>query len=220
KIVPYLEHLVLHASTLIILVITWERYFAICRPLRNCNKPRPFLLISIMWVVAVITSLPFVFMTHLLEEVFIDGTPCFVCKTIINEYWHFFYISAMFVVYFVVPLGVLTLMYGGIIRKLYSDSVKLKDQIGSSEFYRLRSRKQVVRMLISLIVYFFVALLPLRVVIIWQISSPSETIDQLGMESYYNIMWFARIMMYTNSAGNPIIYSLFSSKFKMAFKRI
>ncbi|KAK6174352.1 hypothetical protein SNE40_017647 [Patella caerulea] len=223
KLVPYLEHLVLHASTLIILVITWERYFAICKPLHNnavCEKTRPLYLIFIMWTSSIITSLPFIFMTHLKYTPFVDGTTGYICTTVIEETWHYVYIGFSFVVFFLLPMTVLTIMYGGIILQLYSDTLKLMGNHHTTAFYRLRSRKQVVRMLISIIVFFFVSLMPLRVFILWQIFTPTTSLEDLGIESFYNIMWFARIMMYLNSAGNPVIYSMLSSKFKMAFKRV
>ncbi|XP_053406520.1 neuromedin-U receptor 2-like [Mercenaria mercenaria] len=84
----------------------------------------------------------------------------------------------------------------------------------------LQARKQVVRTLILIMILFFVTMCPIRVVSLWQIFTPVEELAHIGIEAYYNIIWFARLMMYLNSAVNPVIYSLSSSKFKMAFRRI
>lgn len=35
-----------------------------------------------------------------------------------------------------------------------------------------------------------------------------------------NVMHFVRLLIYVNSAGNPIIYSLVSTKFRRAFARV
>lgn len=84
KAVPFLEHAVLHASTLIILAITVERYYAICKPLKKlavCHRPRPLRVLPVVWTTAIVTSVPFIIMTDLEETTFIDGTPCHVCGT-------------------------------------------------------------------------------------------------------------------------------------------
>lgn len=39
-------------------------------------------------------------------------------------------------------------------------------------------------------------------------------------ETILNLMQLARLMVYVNSAGNPIIYSLVSTKFRRAFARV
>ena len=73
---PFLEHASLHASTLIILSITVERYYAICRPLKKlsvCHKPNPLRVMPCVWSTAVLTSVPFVVMTSLERTKFFDG---------------------------------------------------------------------------------------------------------------------------------------------------
>lgn len=213
----------MHASTLTIVVITFERYHAICRPLDvflQCNRPRPLCTLLCIWTVAVSTSLPFVAMTNLETEVFFDGTPCEICKTKMNEVWHHCFHLASTAVFFIFPLILLTVLYSRIIKKLYqSDMINRRVSFGIKEStgYSLRSRKQVIRMLATLVILFFLSLAPLRVVIVWQIFSPPGTVPRLGIEYYYNIIWLCRLLIYLNSAGNPLIYSLFSSKFKIAF---
>lgn len=80
-----------------------------------------------------------------------------------------------------------------------------------------RSRKQVIKMLVGIVVLFFVCLVPVRCVIIWQIFTPDDQIQSLGPEGYYNLIWISRLLAYMNSAGNPIIYSLMSTRFQEAF---
>ncbi|KAK3850137.1 hypothetical protein Pcinc_043134, partial [Petrolisthes cinctipes] len=59
KLVPFLEYCVCHASVLTILVISFERYYAICRPLRasyTCTKMRACTCILTIWAAAVMLS--------------------------------------------------------------------------------------------------------------------------------------------------------------------
>ncbi|KAK3790345.1 hypothetical protein RRG08_062578 [Elysia crispata] len=230
KLVPVLEHSVVHASTLTILVISWERYHAICRPLKEfllCNKPRPLPVVLCIWGVALLTSLPFLAMTILKDSTFYDGRPCQVCRTTFNLPWHYVYILSIFGVFFLLPFLLLFGMYGNIVRHLYrrmhggqAELSRLGSECcsGSScEDDTMKARRQVIRMLLAVVGLFFLSLAPIRGFIVWKMFSPPESLDHLGMEAYYNLLWISLMLMYINSAGNPIIYSLMSSNFRKAF---
>lgn len=75
-------------------------------------------------------------------------------------------------------------------------------------------------MLAAVVISFFVCLLPFRGLTLWIIIAPAEDIIALGIEKYYNILYFSRIMLYLNSAMNPILYNLMSSKFREGFFRL
>lgn len=42
----------------------------------------------------------------------------------------------------------------------------------------------------------------------------------LGIDGYYSLLYFCRIMLYLNSAMNPILYNLMSSKFRDGFLKL
>lgn len=75
-------------------------------------------------------------------------------------------------------------------------------------------------MLGAVVLSFFVCLLPFRAFTLWIIVAPPETIMNLGIEPYYNILYLCRIMLYLNSAMNPVLYNLMSSKFREGFFRL
>lgn len=81
-------------------------------------------------------------------------------------------------------------------------------------------RKQVIFMLGAVVVSFFVCLLPFRALTLWIIIVPTEQIESLGIDGYYSILYFCRVMLYLNSAMNPILYNLMSSKFREGFLRL
>lgn len=84
----------------------------------------------------------------------------------------------------------------------------------------LKYRKQVIFMLGAVVISFFICLLPFRALTIWIIIVPPETMLQLGVEGYYSLLYFSRILLYINSALNPILYNLMSSKFREGFLRL
>lgn len=109
----------------------------------------------------------------------------------------------------------------------------------------IKYRKQVILMLATVVVSFFTCLLPFRAFTLWIILVPSETIMSLlssekgeeiymsmkfmlvmnqftstGIEIYYSVLYFCRCMWYLNSAMNPILYNLMSSKFREGFVKL
>ncbi|CAD6994018.1 unnamed protein product [Ceratitis capitata] len=83
-----------------------------------------------------------------------------------------------------------------------------------------KHRKQVIFMLVAVVASFFVCLLPFRAFTLWVIAASTEDIAALGIDGYYTILYFCRIMLYLNSALNPILYNLMSSKFRTGFCRL
>ena len=84
----------------------------------------------------------------------------------------------------------------------------------------LRSRKQVVTMLVTVVVFFFACMMPFKVLTLWITASPVEVFDVIDNETYYILVYFSRVMFYINSAINPILYNIMSSKFREGFRRV
>ena len=72
-------------------------------------------------------------------------------------------------------------------------------------------------MLLSVIVAFFICILPFRVVSVWMMYVKPSTLIDMGLVGYYHLMNFVRVMFYLNSACNPVLYNVFSSNFRQAF---
>lgn len=89
-----------------------------------------------------------------------------------------------------------------------------------SKKQQMDSRRQVVVMLAFVVACFFLLFFPYRVFTIWLILSTEAQVQSLGMETYYNLTYFSRILIYLHSAINPIAYNLISIKFRRAFMSI
>lgn len=89
-----------------------------------------------------------------------------------------------------------------------------------SKKQQMDSRRQVVVMLAFVVTCFFLLFFPYRVFTIWLILSTEAQVQSLGMETYYNLTYLCRILIYLHSAINPIAYNLISTKFRRAFKSI
>lgn len=147
---------------------------------------------------------------------YFDGTMVPACHTLANTFWAALYFLSSIFLFFIVPLVVLMILYCVIAKNLISNAATLvlNKHIDS---YSIRARRQVILMLGTVVLSFFLCLIPFRVFTLWIIIVPDETVNQLGIEKYYNILYFCRIMVYLNSAVNPILYNLMSSKFRTGF---
>ena len=128
-------------SILTIFLITLERYYVICRPLKIksfITKPRTIKLIALIWLVSVFINLPLIFFTHynpitdddtsddtLASSSFISSTPSlprgdhdveYSCEIMFDEgfttSWHIYYIMTMlFLVYFLCGMVLIFMFY-------------------------------------------------------------------------------------------------------------
>lgn len=148
---------------------------------------------------------------------FYDGSTRPNCITPIETVWNKSFIIASSVLFFFVPLLLLVGLYTVIARQLLIDTYELTHK---KENPQMRARRQVVIMLATVVVFFFLCLMPMRVLYLWIIAVPLDTIAWLGIEGYYNLVYFCRVMHYLNSSINPILYNMTSTKFRTAFMRV
>ncbi|XP_063585189.1 neurotensin receptor type 1-like [Penaeus indicus] len=210
-LVPFVEYCVCHASVLTILVISFERYYAICRPLRasyTCTKMRAWTCILSIWASAVLLSSPMLVMSKHEWVPYADGSTVPVCFTDLTSLWSCLYINVVTAVFFFVPLVLLVLLYLVIGRSLMQDSASAALHHRKVDLPNMKARRQSRFPL------------PFRVLTLWIVWTPNETIKDVGALRYYSMLYAARVLLFANSAVNPILYNLTSTKFRDAFLKL
>lgn len=151
-----------------------------------------------------------------------DGTEVPVCLTQADTFWSALFFILTIAVFFIVPLGVLLVLYSVIAKNLMENPIIISQNTKNTTNAGnvLRYRKQVILMLGTVVLSFFVCLLPFKALTLWIIVFPPETIMSLGIDGYYILLYFCRVMLYLNSAINPILYNLMSSKFREGFVKL
>uniref|UniRef100_T1IW50 G-protein coupled receptors family 1 profile domain-containing protein n=1 Tax=Strigamia maritima TaxID=126957 RepID=T1IW50_STRMM len=222
KAVPFLELTMAHGSVLTILAISFERYYAICKPLTASYKLTQFrgcIIIILIWLLACLATSPILAIAEYTWRDYLDTSVVPVCLMEVRSMWHKLYFTAVITVLFFLPLVVLVIIYAIITRHLIvAPACMVGTRLGDTS--NMRARRQVVTMLAAVVVFFFVCLMPFRVFTLWIIFSSEEQIESVGVETYYNVLFFCRTMFYINSAINPILYNVMSSKFREAFVRV
>lgn len=136
-----------------------------------------------------------------------------------DTFWPAFFYVGTISIFFLIPFFILIILYSIIAKHLMQNSAVLT-QGHRSNSNILKYRKQIIFMLGAVVVNFFICLIPFRALTLWIIIVPMETIMSLGLDGYYKLLYFCRIMLYLNSAMNPILYNLMSSKFRDGFIKL
>lgn len=145
-----------------------------------------------------------------------DGRSYGQCLTQAVSFWPILFFVMIILVLFVVPLIILIVLYSVIAKNLITAASKVVMN-KTVDPYNARARKQVILMLGTVVLCFFLCLMPFRILTLWIIVTPTEYVEDMNPEKYFNILYFSRIMLYINSAINPILYNLMSSKFRIGF---
>ncbi|XP_055873102.1 QRFP-like peptide receptor [Biomphalaria glabrata] len=227
KLIPFLEHWTLHASVLTLLLIGFDRYLTICHPqIRTCPK-HTWLLLLPVWILSCFTALPFIFFTSLDAGKFVDGSNAEACRTKAYKLPSRIMVTIIFCCTFVLPLLLLIFLYTSVILALRrlsgSDIIAVKEN-GHADGPRnevnassAKSRRQVARMMVAIVVVFFLCLMPFKIFTLWLTFAEEKSLESLGFEPFYNLLSLCRLVTYVNSAGNPVIYTWMSPRFRRAF---
>jgi cholecystokinin A receptor len=119
KLLAYLQPVVVTASAYTLAAIALERYYAICKPLHSRvwhTRSHAFCVIGIVWLISIIANLFMLFMYELrtYNRTGLNCAPKY--KPIV----HFGYQIYMTVVLLVIPLVLMTVLYGNVIKSLRS----------------------------------------------------------------------------------------------------
>ncbi|VDI29193.1 Hypothetical predicted protein, partial [Mytilus galloprovincialis] len=223
KLVPFLEFVVSSASIFTILAISIERYKVVCHPLSiNKEKARQIIgTVIIVWIIAILTSAPILPITVFKDSRLKDGTPIQVCRIPVRKAWHKTYFFANAILIYFIPFLVLAVLYFKLCRELVPRKNQDKTIIelqAHTDNEKLRLRWQVVNIIATIVCVFFICHLPYRVVSIWLMLEDKQKLATMGLETYLNIIYSARLMLYLNHALNPILYNFVSTKFRMALR--
>lgn len=173
--------------------------------------------ISTLFFLSIVFCSPILSIASYQLAEYIDGSEVAVCLTSVDTFWPAFFFVFSIILFFFLPLLILIVLYSIIAKHLMENPGIISHGYRNNVF---RYRRQVIVMLGAVVLSFFACLLPFRALTLWIIVVPSETIMSLGIEGYYNLLYFSRIMHYLNSAMNPILYNLMSSKFRDGFLRL
>ncbi|XP_037551811.1 arg8-vasotocin receptor-like [Nematolebias whitei] len=224
RIVKHLQVLGMFASTYMMVMMTLDRYIAICHPLQTLQQParRAHLMIGSTWACSLVLSTPQYFIFSLSEVR--PGSAVYDCWGHFVEPWGLrAYITWITAGIFLVPVLVLVLCYGFICRTIWTN-LKCKTRKKSAEAQEStrtgilgrnsvssvstisRAKLRTVKMTFVIVVAYVVCWAPFFTVQMWSVWDQTFSWD----DSENAIVSLSALLASLNSCCNPWIYMIFS----------
>nr|XP_032515124.1 growth hormone secretagogue receptor type 1-like [Danaus plexippus plexippus] len=191
-------------------ILSIERYMAICCPLRKKSSPPLKLIIGLTWVIAILETA-----SEIPTVTLIKSNSFMICYTVPTTYARIIN-GILALVTFIIPLGILIYVYSMIAFKVkISDKVNVERNMFN---YRGNGGK-VNKLLVAMIVSFVICWSPCCILRILIFGLNIETLME------FNVLWdigyrIVLINSWLSTILNPLLFSLMSSKFRKAFKKI
>lgn len=210
KIIPTAQAMSVMASIGTLAAISLDRYRAIAYP----YEPRITLyqarfIIVVVWLTATLVGLPFVAVMQLREDQ--DGLYCSEDGWP-NETFKDVYNVLSFCLTYAIPLPTIAVFYTIIVMKLNKAARETSDSEG---FRTAKAKGKVVKMLIVVVILYFLCFLPYHITYLW---------FEFGEGQQYEGKWilfsYCQVLVYANSAVNPVLYGFLSEQFRRGFARL
>lgn len=212
KVIPTLLVAGVCASVLTLLVLTYERCYSICYPLRpKLMRNKVFILLALVWFISFAVASPELVVYKLRDLV--SGSqiqnkyPC-------AEHWSSkqqrqAYTTFLFTFSYLLPLILILVAYLSILYELRRSTTRC---FGPKEKHHI---KKIVRVLIIVVASFAICYLPEKALFIW-IDYGSG-----GSHPYIDIlMKYSYFFSWLNSCLNPIIYGAVDIHFRNFYSSI
>lgn len=217
KLSEFAQTLSASAAVLNLTALSADRYFIISSKKSSFNERSPVLLLFIIWVAAVLFSLPDLVSSTILTI----GTMefCIIYPASFGTLYREFHIILKFIFIFILPLITISVFYSLIACKLRtieehtpatnSKCLPAAALIQNNKSRLLNRKRKVTSASLALVVVFIVTWLPRYVYLMWFHFDPSEFSDAWFI---FKIVSFC--VMFTNSVFNPFIYGIFDRSFR------
>ncbi|XP_041453374.1 somatostatin receptor type 5-like [Lytechinus variegatus] len=218
------------ASLCFVSLVSIDRYCAVCRPRQRyvqC-KPKTTMLTVGSWLTSMClssalipsnTNLTQVCLVHSDSGVFVDWpTRWGICTP--TKPWMKAYANGMQTIPFFSTLIVNVTMFVLIVRGLNRSIERLQSHSEGEAEVDTHMRDRIARMLVINGVAFFVCLAPFEIISFADmISSVRGDAYPMSSDAQAGLLYFSRSLAYINCVINPIIYTVMSHRYRLAFKQ-
>ena len=198
-------------SVLSLVLIAVDRYIAIVFPLKSAllvGKNKRVMLLFITWFVPVVCGIPYIVYTDTVKEE--NHT---FCRTLWGALANMIFNVAGFVVFYCTPLILMAILYIHIVKTLR----KRKEMQGSASNKREQQHRKITKILISIVVAFFICWTPLCVYLSLKMFHPDLFLED---ECKTLVALFFYVFPSLSTAINPIILFSLSTNFRQALESL
>ena len=213
----------INAAAVTVSAIAVERYLALVKPFYTrlrLTKKRVLYVVALIWTIAVLGCIPDM-ITNTIEPSHHSTYPCKRPWSLDECFHHKGFIIFTGVFFGLIPSIVIFCCYFGIFRGLFitnticatpecASNVALEDQ---------RSKKQLFKLLLWLMILFCVCTLPFSIFFIYLTTTERISIAS-NRDRLFIVHRTVRFLLTANSFCNPLVYAFQSSNYREGFKRI
>lgn len=199
-------------SSLLLTVMSADRYVAVCHPISSPRYRTPFIAKFICltaWTVSALLMVPIYMYANVMEDQHTTSCNIFWPESEWMDGQKAFTLYS-FTLGFAIPLVLILLFYFLVICKLRTIGPKNKSR------ERKRSHRKVTYLVLTVITVYVICWLPYWIVQVNTIFIPSIQNHQV---MFVTINLMAGCLSYANSAMNPILYAFLSDNFKKSFAK-
>uniref|UniRef100_A0A8D0UEE9 Neuropeptide FF receptor 2 n=3 Tax=Sus scrofa TaxID=9823 RepID=A0A8D0UEE9_PIG len=225
KISGLVQGISVAASVFTLVAIAVDRFRCVVYPFKpKLTIKTAFVIIMIIWVLAIAIMSPSAIMLHVQEEKYYrvrlnsqnKSSPVYWCREDWpNQEMRKIYTTVLFANIYLAPLSLIVIMYGRIGISLFKTTVSHRGK-QNQEHVVSKKKQKVIKMLLVVALLFILSWLPL-----WTLMMLSDYADlspnELQVINIY-IYPFAHWLAFCNSSVNPIIYGFFNENFRRGFQ--
>ena len=222
-------------SVLLVLLVTVERYMAInlsWKSKKLTSKRRAITSCILVWVLVIIYKIPDLYFVKLttvaldhdfwpVPEHYPDTVSyCQYCNLANATEWCGFFNKSLIVegvlpLVEVIPLAILYSIIVVKLKRHYRTNSPRRMTNGHGSKLYLRRESQVTRLLVVTVIVFGICVMPFQILHV--LPDPLRRRVQEELPISRNIV---RMLLYINSAINPVLYNLVSGNFRNAFRKL
>ncbi|XP_028393029.1 neuropeptide SIFamide receptor-like [Dendronephthya gigantea] len=206
KLIPPLQTMSTTVSVWSLVAISIGRYIAIVYPLRpQLQTSHAKWIILVVWTIGLVVVIPFMLALELKGDKCEEDFPAAGMVT-----WA--YTIGVFVAQYVVPLAIIMVCYIKVGAELscnnngHENSTLIKEQ--------QKETKKIIKILRLVVTAFAVLVLPIHLLYIW-----IDFFDGGQSPKFPILRDISVVMLYGNSASNPILYNICNDQFREGFKQ-
>ncbi|XP_076322530.1 adipokinetic hormone/corazonin-related peptide receptor variant I-like isoform X2 [Tachypleus tridentatus] len=228
KIMQFLRAFGPYLSSMVLVCISLDRYFAILHPLKvNDAHRRSKIMLTFAWLISIMCSIPQCVLFKVQRHPdFPDYTQCVTFEFLSDPWQDQIYNVFCVLVLYGVPLIIIIYCYSKILWVITRRSRDSEGDLSQEQQFRgrlrlrrsdmsriERARTRTLRMAITIVSAFFSCWTPYVVMVLWH-QIDRESANKVDSKIQSSLFIFA----VSNSCVNPLVYGSYAINFKHVFK--
>ncbi|XP_052773955.1 G-protein coupled receptor 83-like [Mya arenaria] len=205
-----------YASTFTLTVISLDRQRVLLYPLRpRILKSGGLIMVAVIWIVSIILSLPFGIFSGTREVDLLYAKKLRCSSLYPSELFEQLLTVFTIVIQYVVPLAVISVTYGRIVRRIWERS-DLGAVTANQHASRSKNKKKSIKMLLIVVIVFAICWMPLNLYHILTDLHPDTETFHYNATAFFVCHWIA----ISSTCYNPFIYCWLNEAFRAEIRAV